>query len=996
MAGYQKPRLRLSFNTRTPQHLRIIVQLFLTLLFATTLGCSLPFILAISGQVQAWHFATCVSGYIFIWFSVLASSSSEFESDPAPKRKRKANTDSKPTKRQSKRSKGKERAVESDSDSEQGIRVTARPLTRKGGIFVDEVIHLESGLESYRIPALGHRIAYLLDLSATPQLLHVDGHLLTLDAYLKKECQDAFMGPTGSKAQGKLAKVVIFDRDSDDPVLCRRSTLTCNGCYTCSLAANTFLDNCNRWDDTEETHLQISAPAMAARAAEATSVASTASAFYRSATSRYCKSQFIRTDDECGGRAVLRRFRGGKVQGKAYFVGCSNWTDDNADKMSKSHRFTAIPSSVRESILIKLFQNLPIDEGDDDTDVLAGFCETIVHPSHLTKNSKCSRTHYQHGLHVVADLKKRSCHAQLSLLIPIDANDLRIVIIPREGIAHTHPSFPRTKIPSAVKQKYQQCIDASGPVGTSTLRVDKSSSTSGILNGKLPQELHPGMINSRKRRDMVKLKRETLFPEGTGVTDHRLPSQLFITSLPRTNNWEFRTDTFTLLPSRGDTTHVIITIDPYLASLTLEAMWIMVDTTFAVVHGKMNEWKLVIWLSSIAKRIVIGRVWSNRATRAAFVLVWDGIFTAIETITGKKLNFQVFNSRNSKLLGVIGDSEGAQAQGLGDVIILRQMNTSAGQGLDVDSLLMLIWKTCIVHFNRGVLALKAHISENDLAYLMGLPYLVSDEEVQNYYTFCAESQTTQVQNWWAHKLSYPWLLPSLNRQLSHINNRHWDLTPSDTNPIEGSHAQDNQLSHTGRSLLEAILLARKADNETARVIKATLSSGVLENGNNSVQARFSSKSQRDARTREKRRELEGLSGRDARKLREEVKTGQQKAKDAELEVLELRRQLDLFKRGAASDPHTPVAGPSNWNRANDVTPEYYSPPHSPLPALDLFPGLRSPTPVLGPRSDFDYAGALNSDILDNTLKAIVEDYPMYPISDDSDEEILASDPYPIR
>ena len=51
-----------------------------------------------------------------------------------------------------------------------------------------------------------------------------------------------------------------------------------------------------------------------------------------------------------------------------------------------------------------------------------------------------------------------------------------------------------------------------------------------------------------------------------------------------------------------DGTHVIITVNPDLAFLTLDAMWIMVDTTFGVVHDETNEWKLVIWLNSVDKR----------------------------------------------------------------------------------------------------------------------------------------------------------------------------------------------------------------------------------------------------------------------------------------------------------------------------------------------------------------------------------------------------------
>jgi hypothetical protein len=42
---------------------------------------------------------------------------------------------------------------------------------------------------------------------------------------------------------------------------------------------------------------------------------------------------------------------------------------------------------------------------------------------------------------------------------------------------------------------------------------------------------------------------------------------------------------------------------------------------------------------------VIGRVWSNRATREAFVLVWNGIFKAIQTITAKVSTSRFFQSR---------------------------------------------------------------------------------------------------------------------------------------------------------------------------------------------------------------------------------------------------------------------------------------------------------------------------------------------------------------
>ncbi|KAJ7805038.1 hypothetical protein B0H13DRAFT_1930419 [Mycena leptocephala] len=201
-------------------------------------------------------------------------SSSEADSD-APKRKRKGNKPVLPRKRSS-NSGSKAPDTGSDSDSEHGIRVTAKSKKRRGGLLVDEIIYLDSAPELWDIPAFTNRVAYILDLTDTPELLGLY-RPLTLDAYVKKQCQDAWTGPTGSAVKN-LAKVVLFDPEAP-PVLCRRSNLKCAGYYICSLAADDFLDACRRWDDTDKPHENISAPIRAAKVAESESVAAAASAF---------------------------------------------------------------------------------------------------------------------------------------------------------------------------------------------------------------------------------------------------------------------------------------------------------------------------------------------------------------------------------------------------------------------------------------------------------------------------------------------------------------------------------------------------------------------------------------------------------------------------------------------------------------------------------------------------------------------------------------------
>ncbi|KAK7034164.1 hypothetical protein R3P38DRAFT_2772265 [Favolaschia claudopus] len=219
------------------------------------------------------------------------------------------------------------------------------------------------------------------------------------------------------------------------------------------------------------------------------------------------------------------------------------------------------------------------------------------------------------------------------------------------------------------------------------------------------------------------------------------------------------------------------------------------------------------------------------------------------TATGKKLKFKAFSS-SSNLLGAIGNSEGAQAQGLADVIILRQMNRDSPA-------------------------------------------------------------------WWAHKVSYPWLLVSLNRYLSHMNKRYWDLTPNDTNPIEGSHAEDNQIKPTNRLILEAILLrdtifvvfytaevrcsAKEQDAQNARIIQEMISSGVLQNPNNSLQSRMKSQAQRKAHASEKKRitDAELLTVKESRKLRNDLEATQQENET-------LRKQIAMLSQATFSaTPSTP-------------------------------------------------------------------------------------------
>ncbi|KAJ7235230.1 hypothetical protein C8J57DRAFT_1530918 [Mycena rebaudengoi] len=130
---------------------------------------------------------------------------------------------------------------------------------------------------------------------------------------------------------------------------------------------------------------------------------------------------------------------------------------------------------------------------------------------------------------------------------------------------------------------------------------------------------------------------------------------------------------------------------------------------------------------------------------------------------------------------------------------------------------------------------------------------------------------------------------------------HWDLTPGDTNPIEGSHVQDNQVNTTNHTLTEAILLARDYDKNTAWVIMASLTSGIMENGNNSLQARFGTVARRQSRTKAKSTEMANVDG--GKMLKAKLRASERQSKDKDTEIQRLKTQLAAF---ADVGPPTPT------------------------------------------------------------------------------------------
>ena len=104
----------------------------------------------------------------------------------------------------------------------------------------------------------------------------------------------------------------------------------------------------------------------------------------------------------------------------------------------------------------------------------------------------------------------------------------------------------------------------------------------------------------------------------------------------------------------------------------------------------------------ILSGVTVARVYSNGATKETFRYIWEGLFNAVKTATGKEIKFKVFDDSGS-IQCVILDMEAAQVQGLGAAITQMKMNDHSISQItedDPDILVQYLIKLCYVHWDR--------------------------------------------------------------------------------------------------------------------------------------------------------------------------------------------------------------------------------------------------------------------------------------------------------
>ncbi|KAJ7804189.1 hypothetical protein B0H13DRAFT_2687480 [Mycena leptocephala] len=733
---------------------------------------------------------------------------------------------------------------------------------------VERVEYLNNVIPSY-FPVPRTRTAFILDLR-DPKFDFYDkaGDPLLADTLILDANQESWATTGGGGDQ--LPACLLFN---GQPIKCRRSRHTCNGCYHCS-ELDKSLVNVTRFELDTSSRAEVISAEIATRIAEGDTPEKLAAAFHRviMSANRKCTAK-DHIGAPCEGHPIMKAKNDGTLR-MGWFITCSEWTPNWCD-----HRSDSIPDNVGPILLAELMSPTAAFSSASNT----APCSRIISARVGQREKYCAHVHLKQGKTVRGTMIHHPCPAYMTIYVPLDSSLRMACVVFDPGCPHSHPMSPMTKLSLNYEETYRKCVRATGILGTTVQKVDDAPTTLLLLKGQSPAMYHPALHTKRLKQGIIRDEKLKASPEGLGVAgiyarhvkDLDLPpEERYIQSIITTPGGRI----------------IIITMVPYLANLVHVARTVQVDTTFGRTLGDLNEWEFIIWYGSVERVLTVGRVYTNGADRPHYKCLFDELQKIIFRLTGKQLRFKRF-TRGGNLITMGVDLEAAQVQGASDSFLpTNEPEYSGITTEDPDEFSEYYVRACISHAKRGVHRLKPFVTAEVFARLMDFPYMKTEEDVTNFTSWVAGLNVKKVQDWWKHKLQYRWIIPSLVKSQSRIHSADWDITDSSTNLNEGQHHWTNQQTGVKLTPLEAVEAARKVDFKTAREVQDSLETGILDNNSNNMLHRMGRKVQRAANAHAKVRaaaqqsdETDGLQA-DYDEAKAAKKLTDQAVKDAQVKL----------------------------------------------------------------------------------------------------------------
>ncbi|KAJ6628192.1 hypothetical protein B0H10DRAFT_1940740 [Mycena sp. CBHHK59/15] len=466
-------------------------------------------------------------------------------------------------------------------------------------------------------------------------------------------------------------------------------------------------------------------------------------------------------------------------------------------------------------------------------------CRIIGSGSGKKGKCECPFPHTKDGKSHVATMRKLSCEAGTTFLVPLDEENIPlVVVVPKPFRPHTHPPPPDTKVPTHVKLLYEQAIRAFGISIATVNKVEQAASTIQIM-GAAPGLVHPSLLHAPTKQAIISaLKRREPGGDKSGweADQEKDPRERYMHS-------------FDFLPGRSPPSAVITTFENILLECVHYVRSLDQDTTFKRMKaGLLNEYELTAFFTPLNRLFTFGRIYMDAKDADAFEFVWDKIDEAFYGTTGKHLAFKAWDP-DGWLVTVSGDMEAAPWIGMARSFIKRM---DSDKRPTVDEFLPKVLRICRRHALEGLRhSVKPHVDEDQWTRFEGILSLKTRDEANEFSNWVFSLDIKPITAWWNHKLNHKWILPGLLECLSGLSHEDWLTTPFTSNGNETQHHWTNSQTGIGLPARECILRAAKADHAVGEQFQASLASGIMANNRNELSHRTTRNAKRHTSTMEK-------------------------------------------------------------------------------------------------------------------------------------------------
>ncbi|KAK7023570.1 hypothetical protein VNI00_016656 [Paramarasmius palmivorus] len=685
--------------------------------------------------------------------------------------------------------------------------------------------------------------AFLLDLTDSPcDIKGKDGELINLDNLIKNHDNDSWTSYTGVSD----SKVKVQFEPGQPSVQCRRARLYCNGVYACSRVPSNVV-NVTRYDLDLSQRDAILRLEDQNRAGEGGTKESAAAIFLNVVHSKKC-SAVDEAGNHCDGQQIVKQFEDESLSHQ-YIMICSRSTSSYS---SSGHLYHFIPAIVDAETLIKIANDHRVSDGSSkDTPP----CGRVVSPRVGARKKHCDRTHISNGVvESKSPMVVQKCKAMRTIFVPLDSSIRKAIIVHgKNNTPHSHPIPVLEKATYTVQEAYASVVRAHGVLGATVQKVDNASSTSILLDGKMPAEFSPALQNKRAKREIIRKEKLNVHSQGLGipgVVDLQVRDQ----NKPVEERYVHRVS----LDDSGGV--LIFTCYTRLLKLIHEVTSFEGDTAFKRLRD-LNEWEMVIYYKKLTRAVTIMRVYLNRASTEHFTLMFDGVRNLVLNLTGRPMAFKRFQ-KDGNLLCMNTDMEAAQVLGAGASFLKTNDPSYSGiTTVDASIFVQYFVKLCLVHVKRGINDFRSQLSSQDYEHLISFMTHIK-----------SQLDLLKFDEW-----------------IRHHNNK--KLTG------EGQHHWSNDLTDTQLTIVEGIEKARNIDLKVIQELEIAEKTGVLTNPHNGLHQRLSRNIKRQTKAVEKSREATAQATTISR-LQETIEKEKHMEKEAKARRKELEEQLKSARQGS--------------------------------------------------------------------------------------------------